>query len=62
MISSGAASSSARSEALNDSFCRAREIVANPDCVAVTGGRTRVASVRSSAGTVSRIAVSSGRW
>jgi len=58
-ISSGAASSSARSVVRSDSCCRARETSAKPDWVARKGGWTCRASVRSSAGAVSRIAMSS---
>jgi hypothetical protein len=61
-ISSGAASSSARSVELSDSSCSALATVAKPDWVATTGGRIRVSSVRCSAGTVSRIARVSGTW
>ncbi len=58
----GSAISSPRSEAAIDSSWIAREIVAKPDCVALTGGVTSSSRISFSLGTVSLTAVLTSVW
>ncbi len=58
----GSAISSPRSEASIDSSWIARESVAKPDCVALTGGCTSSSRIRFSLGTVSSTAVLMSTW